>query len=163
MRITQSFKCFYFYLLFGYTTVHAAWVGPVQVLTGGWGSGTTEFYKEGRPPYETLPILYDVSSAGQIVITDKLNGRIKIYGPDGALIRNITPPVANPKRWSMKPKFIGQNVVINIIFIPIRAFLLHSRRGQVKHIIVENLMATSMLLNVNPTSNGLFTPQMAPY
>lgn len=114
----NSSKQFFLYavLLMTWCNVNGAWTGPVQVLSGGWGNGDTEFYVDwgDTPAYSTLPILYDVSANAQIVISDESNGRVKVYGADGVLIRNITPPVANPKRSTMEPEFIGQNVVIPI-------------------------------------------------
>lgn len=125
MRYFNIFKVIILYILFSCATAHGAWTGPAQVLTGGWGSGPAEFNKKGHPPYVTLPILHDISSAGQIVIADKLNGRIKIYGADGVLIRNITPPVARPKRWTMVPNYIGQNVLI-----PLDKYYIYSNGGE---------------------------------
>ena len=113
-------------LLVTWNNVYATWLGPVQVLSGGWGNGPTEFYVDwgDTPAYAVFPILYDVSGTGLVAISDESNGRVKIYSADGVLIRNTIPPVANPKRSSMRPKFIGQNVVI-----PINLYYFYSNTG----------------------------------
>lgn len=106
----------YAVLLMAWCNANGGWAGPVQVLSGGWGSGDTEFYVDwgDTPAYSVLPILYDVSASGQIAISDESNGRVKVYGADGVLVRNIIPPVSNPKRSTMEPEFVGQNIVIPI-------------------------------------------------
>lgn len=124
MKLSGMKRFIYFYLFFVCTTAYAEWIGPVQVLTGGWGSGPAEFYKEGHPPYMTLPILTDISSAGLVAISDDSNGRIKIYGADGVLVRNITPPVANPERFGMDPEFVNNN-----IFLPADKYYFYSTSG----------------------------------
>ena len=114
MKKTKTLLALFTSLLLFTSLSHAAWEGPIQVMSGGWGSGPTEFYTDlhRNAVYATLPRLVSVSSTGQVGISDQSNGRVKIYGPDGTLIRSITPPIENPTRASMGPFFLDQNILV---------------------------------------------------
>jgi hypothetical protein len=90
----------------------AAWQGPAEIVTGGWGSGETQFGYKSGDTFDQFPQFINISSEGNIVITDGQNGRFKLYSSNGQLLRNITPPLENPKDWVINPKFVGSNIVL---------------------------------------------------
>lgn len=95
-------------------TTHALaeWGGPTTVLTGGWGTGDNEFDLSKGDSVVEYPRLTDVSSAGEMAISDQWNGRVKIYRADGSLKHLLVPPVPNPKLKTYVPQFIESAVVI---------------------------------------------------
>jgi hypothetical protein len=98
------------------SNVEAAWTGPVTIITGAWGQDSNQFYVDwgDTPAYAIYPVLWDISDNGNIAVADNGNGRVKIYGADGTLLSNITPPVTQPKMRSYEPAFVGNNVVIPV-------------------------------------------------
>ncbi len=104
--------------------VYAAWIGPVDIFTIGFGSGVDQVAVEYGDIEDLYATLSDISSQGHIAISDELNGRVKIYDSQGTFIRNLVPPVPNPADQTLKPKFIGQNVVI-----PIKNYYFYSNAG----------------------------------
>ncbi len=90
----------------------AAWQGPAEVIIGTWGSNDDQFGIEYGDTHDIFPGSFDVSIEGYIVISDGVNGRFKLFNLNGQLLRNITPPVENPKGWVIKPKFVNSNIFL---------------------------------------------------
>ena len=91
---------------------YAEWGSPVVVVNGGWGTADSEFDLSIGDSVIKFPLVTDVSSAGEIAITDERNGRVKIYRSDGNLKNLLVPPVSNPRLKTYIPFFIGSNVTI---------------------------------------------------
>ena len=92
--------------------LYAAWEGPTEIISGGWGNGDTQFGIEYGDTHDLFPGFIDVSNDAHIVISDGINGRFKLYSQSGQLLSNIVPPLDNPKDWVIRPKFVDSNIVI---------------------------------------------------
>lgn len=129
MKLISKFVPFFhvkklLYLVFLLPPVaHAAWVGPVKVLSGAWGAGPSEFYVEwgDSPIYALYPSVTDVAQDGTIAISN--NEEFKLYSGNGQWIRNIIPPY-DPSKWGINPRFVAGNVVL-----PVDSYYFMSRDG----------------------------------
>ena len=101
-------------ILFVPVHVFAGWSPQEEIISGTWGSESLQFGLESGDTvtYDGFPGFFDISDDGWIVISDGVNGRFKLYGETGSFIRNITPPVANPREWVIEPKFVMANIVL---------------------------------------------------
>lgn len=106
--------------------VSAEWGDPVVVVNGGIGSGDNDFSLGIGDSTIDFSRVTDVSSAGEIAISDEDNGRVKIYRADGSLKHLLVPPVEDPKEWTYFPAFVGQNIVL-----PISNYYFYSADGQI--------------------------------
>jgi len=88
------------------------WEGPTEVIIAEWGIGEKQFGFEHGDTYDLFPTIFDISKEGLIVVTDGLNGRFKVFNPNGTFLRNIVPPVENPKKWVVEPKFIDSTIML---------------------------------------------------
>ncbi len=113
------------WLVLSVNSAYAEWGNAVVVVSGGWGSADSEFDLSIGDSVIDYPLLTDVSSAGEMAISDKWNGRVKTYRADGSLRNILVPPVDKPKMWTYKPLFIGNNVVI-----PIRNYYFYSPNAE---------------------------------
>lgn len=67
------------------TTVNAAWKGPVEVVSGRWGSKPGEFGSNVDDMGLWSPMGFCVTATGFIVVGDHLNSRIQVFKPTGKL------------------------------------------------------------------------------
>ena len=74
----------------------ASFVGPSTVIQGSWGQGSTDFGFESSDPMDSFPGLVVVDEAGNILIGDGVNNRIKLYDSAGNWKNNITFKGINP-------------------------------------------------------------------
>lgn len=87
------------------TSAYAAWVGPVEVITGKWGTAVGEFgFKSGNPE-DGFPRQFLVGDNQIIIVSDYLNKRVQVVTP-GADIKPFGSKNLNlswePKTWPSK-------------------------------------------------------------
>ena len=66
---------------------YGGWTGPVEVLSGTWGSAEGQFgFEEGDSvAYDMFPGPIYLLLTGDIIIRDVLNGRYKVYSSSGSI------------------------------------------------------------------------------
>lgn len=98
MNINKAFKTAVLLLfVFAYAPIaHAAWKGPIEILSGKWGSETGEFYFEAGESGDSFPTKFGVDKNGLVVIPDEGNNRIVIYNPDGTINNTLHKPTSLP-------------------------------------------------------------------
>ncbi len=66
------------------------WSGPTTILSGTWGTGTTQFGLEQGDSFDVPPQEIGISNSGKVVIGDKVNGRIESFNSDGTFLTSFT-------------------------------------------------------------------------
>jgi hypothetical protein len=99
-------------ILFFFQPSFGAWNGPVEVIGNGWGDGESQVGFEKGDSHDGFPYYFDVSASELILVSDVINGRIKLYDSDGLLLQIIVPPVENPRDWIIEPKFVDLNIIL---------------------------------------------------
>lgn len=90
-------------LLFAlHRTGYAAWTGPVEVLSGSWGSNPGQFGINYDDTADTFPKTICISSSGNIVIADENNSRVQTFKPDGTSIAAFGPQnIPDSEGWRL--------------------------------------------------------------
>jgi hypothetical protein len=78
----------------------AGWIGPQEIVEGGWGSEVGDFGFRHGDSGDSFPSLEGILFNGNIHIEDYINERIAIYGSDGRHIKDI-------------PWFLGTDGTVN--------------------------------------------------
>jgi len=73
-------------------TAIASWIGPTEIMQGGWGSGDGEFGFRSGDTRDQFPLNFLVLSDGKIVIEDLVNNRLNIYEPEDKHFKSIIQP-----------------------------------------------------------------------
>ena len=108
--ISLCFTCFI--LMFSSQEGFGAWKGPIEIITGEWGSGVNQFGFEQGDTHDGFPYYFFLSDEGSIILYDLINSKIKLYDSHGILFRNIVPPIENPRRWVIKPILIESKILL---------------------------------------------------
>ena len=82
--------------------VEAAWEGPVEVISGIWGSGTEQFGLRSGDSEDTFPLLNVVTPDGKIVITDSVNKKQLVFSIQSNFIKEV--------QWIVKSREGGRTV-----------------------------------------------------
>ena len=73
------------------TLVYAGWSGPIEILSGGWGSNTGQFAIDYGDSGDTFPKLFCVSSGNFIAIADELTSRVQVFSNVGTFMAAFGP------------------------------------------------------------------------
>ena len=68
-----------------------AWLEPVQVAAGDWGSSPGEFMKTATDSGMNYPMGFCVTGSGYFAVGDNMNFRIQVYSPNGSLLSAFGP------------------------------------------------------------------------
>lgn len=115
--MAQKFLFFLIISLLLIKTVNAAWKGPVEVVSGSWGSKPGEFKSDHDDTQGLIsPDEFCVTAAGYIVISDHLNFRIQVFKPNGTLYavfgpKNI-PKTAYQDQWPTKIECFSDSIYV---------------------------------------------------
>ncbi len=106
-NIMNSILAFILYLILQTTIAWAGFAGPSTIIQGNWGSGDTDFGFESGDTMDSFPGLVVVDEAGNVIIGDGVNSRIKIYDSSGNLqksfsYKSISPGVGWPANLRAK-------------------------------------------------------------
>ncbi|MCL5878751.1 MAG: hypothetical protein M1428_02990 [Deltaproteobacteria bacterium] len=66
---------------------YAGWTGPTTVLSGTWGTGTTQFGLEQGDSLDSYPKIIKLNDVGSIGVLDNVNNRIQLFDSSGNLIQ----------------------------------------------------------------------------
>jgi hypothetical protein len=113
MLVIKFFLAFILFLVSS-STLLAEWMDQTTVISGRLGNKDDQFglYFGSVPAYDELPGDYDISESGKIVLSDQYNGRFKIFDKDFELTAIVIPPVNNPSRWTISPRFVDDTISI---------------------------------------------------
>lgn len=119
------------------TGSHAAWEGPVSLITGSWGDAETNFGIENDDTSDRFPSLAGVLLDGRIVISDQVNEREALYNSDGQFLKLVNWFVDLNGTITPNPEY-AQNQYWNIqgytaegnMWMKIDNYLLKSPSGQ---------------------------------
>ena len=99
-------------LLWKFQLCFGAWQGPTEIITGQWGAGETQFGFKSDDMGDAFPYYFFISNEGPIIVYDLINSRIKLYDSNGMLLKNIIPPVENPRSWAIRPILIESKILL---------------------------------------------------
>ena len=83
----------------------AAWQGPIQVLSGVWGSGVGQFGFEAGDSGDDFPRSFGISASQRIIIADSINEVLHVFDNNGMFLRDIN----KPQEWSGWPSSVLVN------------------------------------------------------
>ena len=89
--MTQKILILLFISLLPTITADAAWKGPVEVVSGRWGSKPGEFGSTVDDMGRWSPMGFCVTATGFIVVGDHLNSRIQVFKPKGEFHATFGP------------------------------------------------------------------------
>ena len=73
------------------TFTEAAWEGPVEIISGAWGSGNGQFALKSGDTGDGFPRQFCISSGSFIAIADEFNSRVQTFRADGTFIASFGP------------------------------------------------------------------------
>ena len=73
------------------TITYAAWEGPTEVVSGGWGTENGQFGINYGDSIDQFPNMIVISTTRRILIGDSINKRIQVFNSDGTFSNLITP------------------------------------------------------------------------
>ena len=98
-------------------TVLAGFIGPATIVTSDWGSGDSQVGIEYQDTSDVFPRHFGTGGASQIVISDQVNSRIKIYTGDGALSRIIKPQGMRVEVMQAIVNWPGEDILVSDNYI----------------------------------------------
>lgn len=103
--------------LFAYAaSAHAAWQGPIHIVSGVWGSDNGQFAINYGDSGDQFPTMIVVSGSGKILIGDSINKRIQVFNADGSFSNLIMPkgfPASYPPviQWPLSLFICGDSSI----------------------------------------------------
>ena len=91
LMIKSIIGVFFFMIVSFSTIIYAAWEGPTEVVSGGWGTENGQFGISYQDTADLFPNMIVINSSGKILIGDSLNKRIQVFNADGTFSNIITP------------------------------------------------------------------------
>jgi hypothetical protein len=106
-----------FLLLLGQPAFCAWTAGPIEVLSGNWGSEIGQFGLVIGDTGEGLPTELAIDKDLMLIIADEMNKRVQIFKPDGSLYKVINkPPDVKVTMWpgSLIVPYEGNSFLANL-------------------------------------------------
>ncbi|MHB8843976.1 MAG: fibronectin type III domain-containing protein [Nitrospirota bacterium] len=92
------------------TLAHAGWQGPTSVISGGWGSSDDQFGIKYGDTNDNFAGPFYIRTDGGIIIRDVINGRRKIYDPNGTLIKIVKCKENQAGEWNEECSIRGDYI-----------------------------------------------------
>jgi len=78
-----------FLLVFSISTAHAAWSGPTEIITGGWGAGKGQFGMRSEGGFSVMPSIEAITPEKHVIISDPVNRKQMVFDSKGVLIDEL--------------------------------------------------------------------------
>ena len=90
----------------------AAWEGPTEIISGGWGSEIGQFGVSYGDSADQFPNMIVISASGKVLIGDSINKRVQVFNADGIFSNSIIPkglPASYLIQWPLSLYICGNS------------------------------------------------------